>query len=230
MVVKIPRQSHPEPQDDLDLTDEDRRQISGSLKRLRMFSGVSGSVYRCIHRIPVTHRPLRVLVIPTPNVEVPLSWAKHSRQSGREIDLTLVNVAHNPNADALISQAIDQGHSVKCVDIDLQSGKIPTGFDIVTSLYLMHRLRDDQVFRILQSFAYSSGGRLIVCDFARSRANVLLARSAWRTVQASYSIDEFQLLAERALARPVQIRTFFPCHFIMACKEQTNSEPVPAFA
>ncbi len=202
----IPRRSHLEPQDELDLTDEDRRLIGGSVKRLQRFSGVSGSIYRCIHRIPVTHRPLRVLVIPTPDVEVPLSWAKRSRQSGREIDLTLVNVAHDPKTDALISQAIDQDHSIKCIDIDLESGKIPIGFDIVTSLYLMHRLRDDQVFRMLQSFAYSSDGRLVVCDFARSRANALLARPAWRSVHASYSTDEFQQLAARALARPVRGR------------------------
>jgi len=226
----LPRQSHPEPQADEDLTDEDRRQIGGSLKRLQSFSGVSGSIYRCIQRIPVTHRPLRVLVIPTPDVEVPLSWAKRSRQSGREIELTLVNVLHNPSTDALISRAIDQDHSVKCIDIDLPSGNIPTGFDIVTSLYLMHRLRDDQIFRLLQSFAYASDGRLVVCDFARSRANALLARSAWRSVHASYSIDEFQQLAQRALSRPVQIHSVFPCHFIMACKEQTICEPVPAFA
>lgn len=230
MIVMIPRQSHPDPENDPDLTEEKLRQICGTWKMLRRLSGISSTVYRYIDRIATAQRPTRVMVVPTHDAEIPLSWAKRSRLAGREIDLTLVNVSHDPSTDALISQRIDEGYAIQCVELDLPNDRLPTGFDVVTSLYLMHQLREDQVFRRLQTFACASDGPLVVCDFARSQVNAWLAQSASPLVRASYSIDEFRRLAERALARPIHIRSAFPCHFVMVCEEQTKSEPVPAFA
>jgi hypothetical protein len=90
----------------------------------------------------------------------------------------------------------------------------------------------------------ATSGPLIVCDYARSVPNLWLAKLGCRamlhgpaarqatidSIRNAYSRQEFQQLAEQALARPVKMESLFPYHFAMSCEEQTISEPVPAFA
>jgi hypothetical protein len=246
----IPRQTRNDSPGDLridpDLSAAERCRAAAGRRRLQRFSGVARRIYRHIDRqaIAIANRPLRVLVVPTPNVEIPLSWAKRSRASRCEIELTLVDVPHSEFVRSHIDAAIADGYSINCVDVDCLHHPIPVGFDMVISIYLMHSLRSDEAFRQLQSMIGSTAGPLIVCDIARSHTNAWLAKLASRAVsrnpavhelaeqhiRSAYSVDEFRRIAQSALARPVEVHSLFPCHFIMVCQEQTNSDPVPAFA
>jgi hypothetical protein len=241
----IPRQVICDVMDDCRLSDEDRRRALIASQRIHRFSGVARVVYRYIDRHAAIHSgPLRILVVPCPDIEIPLSWARRSRKSGTLIEYVLVNVDPHDAVRSKIDLAIAQGDAIECIDLDCSRGSIPAGFDLIVSMYCMHRLREDQIFRQLQSMITSTGGPLLVCDYARSTTNVWLAKiasgvlsrnptvrqSAANHILTAYSIDEFQRVAEEALARPVKVEPLFPCHFIMACEEKAIPEAVPAFA
>ena len=85
---------------------------------------------------------------------------------------------------------------------------------------------------------------MVICDLERSRLNLALVhvashlvtrsrvvhRDAALSVRGAYTMDEFKVLAENALARPVRIKRAFPCRFIVTLEEVTVSAAVPAFA
>jgi len=233
-------------EDEDQLADDEHHQVTIGMERLRRFSGIDRVVFRQIDRYALALRngPLRVLVVPATEIEIPLSWARESRKVGREIALTLIDVATSESARSRLDEAIREGYSINCVDGDATQSPFPVGFDLVTSLHFMHRLDDRQAFRQLQMMSGSTNGPLIVCDYARSKINLWLAKATSRVcsrspivhqscekqIRAAFSIDEFQRLAQAALARPVKVEPVFPCHFIMACKEKTVPVPMPAFA
>lgn len=234
---------------DQKLSDDERRQASIAIARLCRLSGISSVVYRHIHGQMVgrgsgKRRPLRILNIPTGNVEIPLAWAKRLRKLGQEFELTLVGVTKDDRQQAMIDAAVCNGYCITSLECDCLQTPLPTGFDLVVSLYGMHPLDDHQAFRLLQSLQGSADGTIIVCDFNRSSINLLLSKIASRVasrspqvrqsienqIQSAYTIDEFQRLAERALARPVHVESALPCHFIMENMEAVVHDPIPAFA
>jgi len=249
----IPREQPSDPkhlpnivEDEDQLADDEHHQLTIGIERLRRFSGIDRVVFRPIDRsaLALQNGPLRLLVVPATDIEIPLFWARESRKVGREIALTLIDVAPSDSTRSRIDEAIGEGYSIKCVDGNTTQTTFPVGFDLVTSLHFMHQLDDGQAFRQLQMMSGSTNGPLIVCDYARSQANLWLAKAASRVcsrsptvhqsiekqIRIAYSIDEFQRLAQDALARPVKVEPVFPCHFIMACKEKTVPVPMPAFA
>ena len=232
-----------------ELSDDQRRQVTFVVNRFCWLSGISTVIYRHIHRHLVargsnSRRPLRVLSVPNPEIEFPLSWARRARKFGREIELTLAGAVDGEQQRSKMEAAIADGFSIKCIDYDGPGKPLPTGFDLVVSLHGMHSLDDNDAFRQLQSLQGSADGSMIVCDFYRSTVNLVLVKSAIRIfrcrpltrqsienqIRGAFAIEEFQRLAERALARPIKVERTLPCHFIMASTELAITELVPAFA
>ncbi len=242
----IPREQQADLLNDSSLSDQQRRLVTIGMDRMVRFGGIARIVHRHIdrHAMATPNRTLQVLVMPITAVEIPLGWARRSRKLGREIALTLVSADPDQCAESKIKAAIRDGYQIQCVEFEYQRMPTLTVFDLVVSLDWMHQLDRHQAFRQLQTMIGSTEGPLLVCDYARSRTNATLAKAASHLcsrspivhaaaesrIRGAYSIDEFRRLAEDALARPVNVRPLFPCHFIMTCDEKIISQPVPAFA
>jgi len=222
------------------------RQALLKVDRLCGSQRVTEAIYRHVsqHAWAFDTRPLRVLDIASRDVSIPLRWAHRLTRRGRPIELTLARTGGDKSAGAAIAEARDAGLTVDMFPLESLTSPTPGGFDLVTSLHVLHRLNPHQAFRHLQTLQVSTTGPLVVCDYERSRLNRLLAIAASRIssrdkqvhqladecIGNAFSLSEFQELAVDALARPVQVEHLFPCHFIGACSEQMVTEPVPAFA
>lgn len=231
--------------DDPGLPRDEHEQALIGLSRLNRASGVVGTTYAYLRKYALArpNRLVRVLDVASGAGDIPIGWAKRARCDGIEMQFTTVDAS--PAAIAYQQQrAAEAAVELNSIEMNCLKSPLPTGFDIVTCSLFMHHLDDHQAFRLLQSMQSATEGWLVICDLDRSRMNLalvslgahLLTRShivhtdASLSVRAAYTCEEFKVLAEQALARPVRIRRSFPCRFVASFEEKIVSQPVVAFA
>ncbi len=213
--------------------------------RLNQATRVAEMLYPLIIRYqsPQSRRPLTVLDVSSGNGDIAVRWAVKAAHDRRAIQITTADT--NQHAIDEQQRLAERARvEVKSVRLECFQSPLPTGFDVVVSTMLMHRLDDSQAFRLLQSMQGSAQQAIIVCDFRRSRLNCalynvasrLLARSAVcrhdavARIHSSFSEREISRIARSALARPVRVRSVLPCYFILVADEAVQTEMVPAFA
>ncbi len=215
------------------------------LSRLNRYSGVASLMYRHLRPIATAmgNRPVNVLDVASGSGDVALSWIKRARRDGWKLQLTLLDISGTAVSEQKRRAKI-LGVDALSLQQDCLNGSLPGGFDIVTCSLFMHHLDDHQAFRLLQSMQAASHHGIIVCDLERSRFNLTLVNLAARllsrsrvvhhdaaaSVRAAYTTDEFERLAESALARPVRVQHAFPCRFIATVAEEVVAERVTALA
>jgi 2-polyprenyl-3-methyl-5-hydroxy-6-metoxy-1,4-benzoquinol methylase len=231
--------------DDPDLARDEHLAALEGLARLNRISGVGRLMYRHLRRIARARpdRRLHVLDVASGAGDIPISWVRHARREGWELQVTLTDtrrVALEEQQRRARQAKVD----VLSMQHDCLHSPLPAGFDVVTSSLFFHHLDDHQVFCLLQSMQAASEGALVLCDLERSQTNLFLVKTAARllsrspvvhhdasaSVRAAFTIEEFKQLAEEALARPVKISRAFPCRFIACQEEAVLPETIPAFA
>jgi 2-polyprenyl-3-methyl-5-hydroxy-6-metoxy-1,4-benzoquinol methylase len=243
--MTLQRDRQPEQMDAPNLPQDEHLRALAGLARLNFISGVARAMYRHLRRHAVAQgdRPLHVLDVASGGGDVPVAWAARAKREGLPMQFTLLDVS-GVAVEEQQRRARARDVEVLSLQHDCLSSPLPAGFDVVTCSLFMHHLDDHQAFKLLQAMQVATDGGLVVCDLERSRFNLalvtigsrLLTRSpvvhhdASLSVRAAYTMDEFQRLAESALARPVRIQRSFPCRFVAMFDEETVSEAVPAFA
>lgn len=238
------RQIQPEAMDAPDLDPALHEAALRGLARLNRFSGISRLMYRRLRSMArQVPRPLRVLDVATGSGDLPIDWL---RRAGREeVALQVTGVDISPHAiRSAAAGAAAAGLDARWLVANALRDPLPGGFDVVTCSLFMHHLQNEDVVRLLQVMksATESGApadgesasagpcirKLLVCDLARSRMNLiwvslaarLLSRSpvvhgdAALSVRAAMTRREFARLAATALGQPVPVATIFPCRFI----------------
>ena len=239
------RDRQPELMDDPDLPRDQHEHALSGLSRLNRFSGVSRATFAHVrrHAKKVGHRPFRILDVASGSGDVPLSWLESAKREGLNLELTMVDIS--PVAvEQQQSRANSLGLEAHSLQLDCLKSSLPGGFDMVTCSLFMHHLDDHEVFRLLQSMQIATDNAILICDLHRSRFNLALVSIAAQlltrshvvhtdsalSVRGAYTGSEFKQIAENALARPVKIRSSFPCRFIATFDEHVISEPIAAFA
>lgn len=127
---------------------------------------------------------------------------------------------------------------------DCLHSPLPSGFDVATCSLFMHHLENHQAVQLLQAMRQASNGSVIICDLERSYLNLalvsvasrLLSRSevvhsdATLSIQAAFTMPEFQVISQQALGHPIQIQRLFPCRFLATIDEVASEQPIPSFA
>lgn len=223
----------PEIMDDPELDPALHAQALRGLARLNQWTRVADILYRRIRRLAaLSPRPLRVLDIATGSGDLPRTWLHHARRDGFPLELTGVDVSPVAIAQAAQS-ASDQGLEAQWIVADALEDLLPDHFDVVVCSLFMHHLQDDDVVQLLRIMrdATENGGevrRLLICDLARSRLNLMLVsiaahalsrspivhRDAAASVRAAMTRREFHALAESALDHPCRVEPVLPCRFL----------------
>ncbi len=243
--MTFPRSRTPERMDDPGLPERDHVEALKGLARLNRISGVSRVLFRRLKRYAVRldDRPLRVLDVASGGGDVAVAWAEWAKASGLRLRLTTVDISEVA-IETTSRLARERGVEVTAIRRDCVRDGLPLGFDVVTCSLFIHHLDDYQVIKLLQSMRASAEIAALVCDLERSRTNLFLVAAAARmvtrspvvhddaaaSVRGAYTRGEFAVLAERALAHPVDVRPLFPCRFLASIDVVDVPLSVPAFA
>lgn len=239
------RDPQPEMMDDPSLSDEEHRRALAGLARLNRISGVARAMYRHIrrHALARADRRLCILDVASGSGDLPITWAKLARREGLNLQLTLLDTRPVAIQEQQRRSRL-AGLEILSLQHDCLQSPLPSGFDVVTCSLFLHHLDEHQTFRLLQSMQAASDNAMIICDLERTRFNSMLVQLGSRvlsrspivhhdaavSVRSAYTMEEFQRIAEDALARPIRVQRSFPCRFIAYVDEQAIPAVVPAFA
>jgi ubiquinone/menaquinone biosynthesis C-methylase UbiE len=243
----LQRDQQPGLMDDPKLAKPDRERALAGLARLNRVSGVAGAMYHHLRRYARVHalenRPLSVLDVASGAGDIPLAWGRRAKREGLNMQLTLLD-SNSVVVEAQQQRARRMDVEVLSLQHDCLKTPLPAGFDVVTCSLFLHQLDEHQAFRLLQEMQSATENAMVICDLERSRTNLVVVQIASRLltrskivhhdaaniVRSAYTMNEFEDLAQNALARPIRVRRVFPCRMLAICDEQTVSQPVPAFA
>lgn len=243
----LQRDRQPGMMDDPKLEKPDRERALAGWARLNRVSGIAGAMYPHLRRYALAKaaddRPLNVLDVASGAGDIPLAWSYRAQREGLNMQVTLLD-SNSVVVEAQQRRAKKMGVEVLSLQHDCLKTPLPSGFDVITCSLFLHRLDEHQVFRLLQEMHAATENAIVICDLERSRANLMVVQIASRCltrskvvhhdaasiVRSSYTLEEFEQLAENALARPIRVQRVFPCRMLAICDEQTVREPVPAFA
>lgn len=111
---------------------------------------------------------------------------------------------------------------------DVIKDGVPEGYDVITNLLFMHHLADADLATLLQAEGQAARKLIIASDLIRSPAGLGLARAVCQvltrsdvvhfdgpvSVGASFTIDEFRALVDRAGLQGHRIRRQWPFRFL----------------
>ncbi|QDT04467.1 hypothetical protein K227x_28580 [Rubripirellula lacrimiformis] len=246
----LSRDRHPDWMSHLDLPLDLQHQTLNGFSRLNRYTGVASAMYRYVRRAAIARgknrggrNVLRVLDIASGAGEVPIAWCRRAAIDGIPLKVTATDIC--PAAiDQQQRRAEQAGVPLNSIQLDCLASPLPAGFDLVTCSMFMHRLDNHHATRLLQAMQAVTDEGILICDWDRSRINLvfaavashLISRSrivhhdAGQAVRAAFTADEFKRLSEHALARPVRVRRGLPCRYIIGLDEKSVPETAVAFA
>jgi len=225
--------------DDPNLPEFEHLVALAGLARINRATCIAAAMYRQVRRYAQTlGRPVRLLDIATGSGDMPIYWTKRAARDGIEVHCTGLDISHIAVEYAKL-QAAKAKCDVQFVQRDVLIDRLPTGFDIVTCGLFIHHLSEPQIVHMLTSMQSAAGHAMIVCDLERSRANLAMVWiasqalsgsrvvhvDAIRSVHAALTREEFRLIAERALDRPIRVVGLPPCRYIATLDEATVAVP-----
>ncbi|MFO0803783.1 MAG: methyltransferase domain-containing protein [Gemmataceae bacterium] len=222
------RERIPEWMDDPALDPEEHRCALAGLARLNAWSDSVGVLWKPIRAM---NRPLRVLDVATGSGDVPRGLMKRAKAAGVSLEVAGCDIS--PTAIEAAKQA---SPGIRFFVHDAIRDPLPSGFDVVTCSLFLHHLDDDSAILLLKRMAEAAGSLVLVNDLARSRFNFLsvwfachvLTRSRVvrfdgpASVRSAYSPAEASALAERAGLKGAQVRTRFPCRYLLQWRKHAN--------
>ena len=197
----------------------------------------------------VNDRPLRVFDLNSRSGKIPIRIACRAKSFGLNLDITMTFC--DPSQQGIQQELAERMDVVvRSMRFDLARPSIPS-CDVILCDSVLHLLDEHQVFTLLQAMQQSADRAFLVSDLKRSRVNALLLplqarllsgpRNLFRPVcpashdmaalvRSSYTPAEVEKIAHMALARPVQMESLFPGHFLLIADETIVPVATPAFA
>jgi 2-polyprenyl-3-methyl-5-hydroxy-6-metoxy-1,4-benzoquinol methylase len=212
---------------------EHRRALRG-LSRLNTISGAFRSLWHPIAKLATTQpgRTVRVLDVATGAGEFPLRLAQRAKQAGLPIEAAGCDLSETALAYGR-EMAAKSGVAVTFFRHDVLTNPLPNGYDIVTCSLFLHHLDEPEAVHLLQAMGRAAGQLVLVNDLVRGRASYFLVWFACRmlsrspvvrfdgpvSVQAAFTPNELQKLAEQAGLAGAVVRRAFPCRMRLAWRK-----------
>jgi 2-polyprenyl-3-methyl-5-hydroxy-6-metoxy-1,4-benzoquinol methylase len=221
--------------DDPQLSGERHDAALRGLSRLNRIGGSSRVVWRPIAQLAKERglKKLRVLDVATGSGDIPITLWKKARHSDLELEILGVDIS--PRAIENSQQRAEAaGASVTFAVHDALGDDLPKDYDVITTSTFTHHLENDDVARLLSNMARSAKQLVLVNDLIRSRWNLLMVHFAGHlvtrsdvvhvdgplSVRAAFTVDEFQMLADRAGLDGAKIFKRWPCRFLLQWRKE----------
>jgi 2-polyprenyl-3-methyl-5-hydroxy-6-metoxy-1,4-benzoquinol methylase len=223
----------------------DRPRHWAALRGLSRLNGLSFSasilwppIMQLARRLNVTR--LRVLDIATGAGDLPLRLWRRARGANLQLDLHGVDISSQA-LDFARQNAEAEGAAIQFSQMDVLSGQLPRGYDVVMSSLFFHHLSDPQASALLGKMTEAANHLVLVNDLRRSVAGWLLAHAAARlftrsdvvhfdapvSVKAALTIKEMASLASALGQDQVTIQRRWPCRFLLAWRRPSSFERQP---
>lgn len=225
----------PELMDQPGLDEHIHHEALRALGRTNAFSRVGSSLWRGLLELgaPWGTEPVRVLDIASGGGDNLRRLAKLARHRGvafeaQGCDISPAAVAY---AQEVTRNANIQNIHFAC--LDALDDSLPPDFDVIICTLFLHHLTDSDVVDVLQRMAVAARRGVLVDDLVRTRFGYALAWAGGRlltrspivhtdgplSVRASFTLDEFRALAERAGLRNATVRRHWPQRFLFAWRK-----------
>ncbi len=228
-----PGRRSPEPEL-MDAPELDARCHHGALRglaRLNWWRGASSGVRAEVAALhgECGRSPLRLLDVASGAGDVPLALWRWARRTGRSLEIT--GCDRSPTAvEHARARAHRAGAALEFTALDVLTGPLPAGFDVVTASLFLHHLDDAAAAGLLGRMAGAAGRLVVVDDLERHPAALamtwlasrVLTRSrvvhvdAVRSVRAGFSADELAACARRAGLTGFAVRKRWPFRLVLS--------------
>ncbi len=233
------RQRHliPEQMDNPGLGEREHFSALRGLQRLNRWTFLADLVWRQIRSIADESpgRPLSLLDIGTGSADLPAQLAERARIGALDLQVSACDISGQALRFAY-DQCQKRGVEVELFELDIVRDPIPKRYDIVLCTTFLHHLSQQESTAALFKMVQSTDRRLIVVDFIRSRWNLaqvwvatrLLSRSPIvhfdgpQSIRAAYTLDEMHQLASRLPLREYELRSSWPCRFVLVGDVDAN--------
>ncbi len=215
--------------DQPNLTEEQHCHALIGLKRINCLSNTAAQLFQRLQLIyhETPERPLRVLDIACGGGDIALALADRSRRQGLPLEIDGCDISSYALRHAR-EQARHKGIQTgffQCNALET----LPEGYDILLSSLFLHHLSEEEVISLLKRMACVSRVGFIISDLCRCRYGRLLALSAprlvtrspivhsdaLRSVDAAFTMEEIQHLAQKANLRNLQVHRAWPARFLL---------------
>lgn len=226
---RLARDRQPELMDQPDLPLDQHEHALAGLARLNRWTGVASSMYRKIRKAAAqdSSRPLKILDIASGAGDLPVTWARNAERDGLKLEITTVDIS-DVAVESQMKRAAYSNVSINALQRDCLSQPLPEGHDVITNSLFLHHLDQVDVVRLVSEMHRVALKRVVVCDLERSRINLglvaigarLVTRSfvvhhdASLSVRGAFTREEMQMLCEKAVYSPVQVRRVLPCRMM----------------
>jgi 2-polyprenyl-3-methyl-5-hydroxy-6-metoxy-1,4-benzoquinol methylase len=206
------------------------------LKRINQFTNSYHALWKSIRKLSATDgTPLRILDVACGGGDSLRAIARFAERAGVAVHVTGLDIS---------STAIDIARS-ECANLPFKTdwivgdaiyAPLPEGQDVVFCSLFLHHLTNEQAVLLLQNMKRSARRMVLVADLVRSRLGYVMAYAGTRilsrskivhidgprSVEAAFTIEEMQELAQSAGMRTATIHPFWPERFLLAWEANTN--------
>lgn len=237
MPVSSLRQRHlqPEIMDQPGIDAGDHHRALDAIARLNLFSASSQILWPEIRRLfkerrkAGDDRPVRVLDIASGAGDVPARLWRRAKRKG--IPLQVAGSDVSPLAvEHARKWAAAAGADIEFFHLDVLSGAVPEGYDVLTSSLFLHHLTEEQAVLVLGKMRASAGRLALVNDLSRGRLGWWTAYLATRalvrspmvwvdsllSVEGAFTPEEALALAHKAGWDGATVKRKFPFRYLLS--------------
>lgn len=216
--------------DDPNLDPALHRKALRGLKRINWVTNSIQAVWQEIKTFSKSHSdssPLSILDVACGSGDSLIQIGKLAKASGFDVRLTGMDIS--PVAvESTAANAKKAEIELTTIEADALSDQLLPQHDVVFCSLFLHHLTDSQALRLLQKMKSSGTHLVLVSDLLRSRSGYMLAvvgtrllsRSKIvhvdgpRSVEAAFTVREFQKLSNEAEMATGNLRKFWPQRFL----------------
>jgi SAM-dependent methyltransferase len=227
------RRRRPEIMEQADLDPRHHVGALRGLSRVNFWSHSAGILWPELKALAITQkpRPVRVLDLASGAGDIPIRLWQRAHRSGFALevegwDISPVAVEH---ARASASRASAE---VRFTVRDVLAGDPPSGYDVVMASLFLHHQDDATAVVLLRRMAAIAGRLVLINDLLRCWPGLLLAHAACRvltlshvvhndgprSVEAGFTREEAQALAEQAGLHGATVSWRWPFRFLLVWK------------
>ena len=216
--------------DDPDLDQAVHQQALAGLRRLNVWSGSVGTVWKAIKMFADQRQlsKLRILDVACGGGDVTIGLALKSQAAPLELELLGIDISQTAveTARAAIPASIS---NVSFERGNALAGPLPAGFDVVISSLFLHHLGEQDAQSLLSRMSAASQGLMLINDLRRCAAGYWLAQAACRmfsrseivhvdgprSVQGAFTIGEVRELCKRSGLESAVVGPRWPCRLLV---------------